>query len=844
MTGRNDPCPCGSGRKYKKCCADRSAVGTRSAFAPDIEAVYALFHKHDYPGAVQLAEQLIREGWRQAELFDLLGIAYYQLGQREKAREALSCLLECRPDNPDAHNNLSLLLNEMGDWQAAIAHAKRAISLQPRLASAYNNLGNAFKAGHSLKEARECFAKAIELGYRHPGVYTNLGVTEQSLYCWTEAEEAYRRAISLDPEYFPALNNMAVILQKLKRYEEAKQYFERALNINNHDIELQVNYASFYHVQKQYQVAKGILLSLLEIHPNCIGAHVNLGLICEQEGKISEAIERYEIALSYDPENANANYNLAALLQHQGETRRAHQAYLTAIKSDPNMAVAYAGLAMLLLETDQRVEAEKYFEIANALNPGDIHILTSKCEFLIAHQQYSEAISLLEGLLLEDANDTGVYEKLIKVHELLGDYESATKRFHELLESNPDNYYYKLNLAAFEEKFHKLENAHKLIFEIHEKGIVDQDADILLARIYRRQGSLEAALTMLEKFSEQTPVVKRTLKNYLFEYANVLDKLGRYSEAFDSFVAANKVKNEIIQTTYDPETIKSNIGRIEEMFKPGWQKHLPAFKPVTDIQAQVPIFIVGFPRSGTTLLEQILSSHPEVVAGGELIFIQDIVRGKADRSLGCNKSYPELLYDENGYIKQSALEKLRNYYLASVKKLNLQNMGARFFTDKMPLNLLELGLISLIFPESPIIHIIRHPLDVCFSSFSSDFEKGNRFTSSLESTAQLYADALGTTRYYKSVLDMKYLEVRYEDVILDQESQTRRVLEFIGLPWHDDCLKFYRNKRIANTASYAQVTQKLYNSSMYRYKHYFHQLQPLVPILQQEIDYFGYSVEP
>jgi hypothetical protein len=162
----------------------------------------------------------------------------------------------------------------------------------------------------------------------------------------------------------------------------------------------------------------------------------------------------------------------------------------------------------------------------------------------------------------------------------------------------------------------------------------------------------------------------------------------------------------------------------------------------------------------------------------------------------------------------------------------------------MPHNLINLGFISLIFPEAPIVHITRHPMDACLSAFMSNFNLGHRYNSSLENTFKHYDGLMNLVEHYKRELDMNYLQIRYEDILDDPEGKVREVLEFVGLPWEDACLKFHETKRISKTASYAQVTQKLYTTSRYRYKNYYKHLEPLEPILRETMQRFGYTFEP
>ena len=200
------------------------------------------------------------------------------------------------------------------------------------------------------------------------------------------------------------------------------------------------------------------------------------------------------------------------------------------------------------------------------------------------------------------------------------------------------------------------------------------------------------------------------------------------------------------------------------------------------------------------------------------------------RLLASPLSYPEALAELWMGDQREGLNELRDYYLNRAAKAGIFREDADFFTDKMPLNETHLGLISLLFPQSPIIHVIRHPLDVVLSVYSNHLTHGFYCASALESIAQHYLLIAELIAHYKKHVTMRYLSVRYEDMVADQEANVRRILEFIGVAFDPNCLNFETNTRYARTASYAQVTEKLYDRSRYRYRPYLKNLEPAVKI--------------
>jgi hypothetical protein len=213
------------------------------------------------------------------------------------------------------------------------------------------------------------------------------------------------------------------------------------------------------------------------------------------------------------------------------------------------------------------------------------------------------------------------------------------------------------------------------------------------------------------------------------------------------------------------------------------------------------------------------------------------------RVLNSPLSYPEALAELWMGDRQHGLDDLRDYYLERVRQLDVVEPGAAWFTDKMPLNETHLGLIGLMFPRSPLIHVVRHPLDIVLSTFSNHLTHGFYCSYALESAARHYALIMDLVEHYRIQMTLRYMPIRYEDIVDDQEGSTRRMLDFIGEDFDPRCLAFHENRRYARTASYAQVTERLYDRSRYRYRHYLKHLEPAIAILEPTIKRLGYPVD-
>jgi hypothetical protein len=326
----------------------------------------------------------------------------------------------------------------------------------------------------------------------------------------------------------------------------------------------------------------------------------------------------------------------------------------------------------------------------------------------------------------------------------------------------------------------------------------------------------------------------------LSEKGRLLDQLDRHDEAWAAFAEGKRLAREMTGNVYLDQIANDTIARLRGFFASGRLAILPRAGVRTDVPQ--PIFVLGFPRSGTTLMEQTLSAHPAISAGDELPLINDIT-GLMPRMLASPLTYPEALAELWMADHRDGLDNLRDYYLQKVAQLDIIQPGASWFTDKMPLNETHLGLIALLFPASPSIHVIRHPLDVMISAMSNHFTHGLYCASSLETAAAHYVRVMDLLAHYRNEMALRYLPVRYEAMVSNQAETVRSVLDFIGVPFNERCLSFHENRRYARTASYAQVTEPLYDRSLYRYRNYRRHLEPVIPILRPVIERLGYTID-
>jgi len=328
--------------------------------------------------------------------------------------------------------------------------------------------------------------------------------------------------------------------------------------------------------------------------------------------------------------------------------------------------------------------------------------------------------------------------------------------------------------------------------------------------------------------------------NECLEKGRLLDQLGRYDDAWTAFTEGKRLAREASGQVYLNEAAYQQIERLRGFFTAGRLRLLP--RAAVRHDSVQPIFIMGFPRSGTTLVEQTLTAHPNIAAGDELPLIHEISE-IMPRMLASPLGYPEALAELWMGDQREGLDNLRDYYLQKVRQMGLLRPGATHLTDKMPLNEMHLGLIALLFPAAPLVHVLRHPLDIMVSAFSNAFTHGFCCAAELATAATHYVRVMDLVLHYRAEMTLHYMAVRYEDIVADQEANVRAMLGFIDLEFDAACLTFHENRRYARTASYAQVTEPLYDRSVGRWRHYRRHLDPVLPTLAPMIERLGYTLD-
>ena len=516
------------------------------------------------------------------------------------------------------------------------------------------------------------------------------------------------------------------------------------------------------------------------------------------------------------------------------------------VRLNPNHIAATHDLALRLLRRGALAEAEEHGRNAVRIAPEDRQshnllgmILTEAHQPATGEFHYRRVLALAEAA--GDARDPILLANLAWCLKLQGRVDEARALYHESTAAAPDVPQTLLGWARLEEADRDFAAAGRLLDRAEQLmpwGSSTGAASIRLLRavLHGRRGEPAAALAVLDRLAADRLDAgggDGLAPEELLEQGRLLDRSGRHADAFAAFDQARRRMREVGGQAYAADHAAALAARLRRFFTAARLALLPRAGLRTDC-AQ-PIFIVGFPRSGTTLTEQSLTAHPLIAAGDELPFISETAE-LMPRLLGSPLAYPEALADLWLGDRHEGLDTLRDHYLQRARQRGVMAPGAAWFTDKMPLNEFHLGLIGLLFPASPIIHVLRHPLDVMLSVFSNQLTHGFNCALSLDSAATHYALTAELVAQYRAECGLRYTTVRYEDIVTDQEAQIRRLLDFVGVAFDPACLSPHENRRYARTASYAQVTERLYDRSRARWRNYRAELAPVVDILRPAME--------
>jgi tetratricopeptide (TPR) repeat protein len=657
----------------------------------------------------------------------------------------------------------------MRQGKDALLALRKATELLPQDAEAHSNLGSALYDLGDWAQAFESLQRALALNPNDSGTLLNAANALKALGQPGEAVKLYQRALALEPASAEALNNLGNAYLERGEFREAADSYRRALQLKPQDAGIHCNLGVALRELGELDAAERSTHQAMLLDPALSVAYNNLGLIRVAQGRREEAVIHYRRALQLNPKYVQALNNVGSALNDLGARREAAAAHAQAISLDPSRAESHCNLGNVLIEMRRFEDAVISFERALALKPDLAPAHLSLAAALRQLGRAAQAEASCRAALAIDPNSAAALSVLGELRADRGQFAEAEALLQRAMSLDPGFPFPYFSIAS------------------HRK-MSPEDKSWL------------AGTTALFK----KPLTLRHEISLRYALGKYFDDIQQYDEAFGHYRQANELTQRY-GVKYDPAATIERNEAIRARFTPA------AFADGASRGdgADRPVFIVGMPRSGTTLMEQILASHPAVFGAGELPFWQTAFGAFEARGAAL---IPTMARD----------------YLAGLDALSA---GAQRVIDKMPQNFVNLGLIHAALPNAKIIHMQRHPIDTCLSIYFHYFSHLHPYANDLTHLAHYYHEYDRLMAHWRAVLPAQtLLEIPYESLIEEQEVWTRRALDFLGLPFDARCLDFHQTDRVVITFSKWQVRQKISASSVGRWQHYREHVGPLLEL--------------
>lgn len=729
----------------------------------------------------------------QPELQLIFGLALFMSSDQQRGLKVIRCALKFKSDNVAWRSDAALAKIVTGDiataatWLEEITIGDSATAVDfGRLASARLALGEEEEAVVAFQEAIDREPGRVHWHHNLGSVYMKQGKLEQAL-------EQYSAAIAIAPEFERSVVSRRALLSALDKTEELVAELETLLAEDEEDV----------------------------------GHRIQLARALEQDNRLSDAIRSL----------AHATRPVKELLSERGENEGevegsdGKQSDLATGLPEGDSSVVDSELAEqislrvvqaeLFSNNSRHAQAlKKLEEIAELQEEEDPAVVAGRCDALTEMGRYEEAEALLEEA--EEAFPDNNQLNIVRSHLLTekGDYEAAEELLRALVEIYPGNASLLSNLGQTLLWVGKLDEAAEYFERAGEIN------PLALAQIVRtrRMPSNPAALEKMESIAENRLLQKGARSTMNFALADLYDREKEYQKAARFMTTANELANS--ELSYSPSQFSKKVDSVIRVFSSEYFENLPEIRG----SDRVPVFVVGMPRSGTTLSEQILSSHPDVFGAGELELLPVLTR-LMPRVLKTGRLFPGCMKGMTAELREEAAR----YFLYGIQQ---HDEEASFVVDKMPHNFVNLGLIASILPKAKIVHIFRDPRDNALSNYLQNFKArdgGMGYAFHLGNIARQINDYTRMMAHWREVLPMPIFELSYEELVEDQEGITRELLQFIGVEWSDDVKDFHKNERAVRTASVSQVRQPIYKSSKQKWRNYEEVLQPLITGLDEEV---------
>jgi tetratricopeptide (TPR) repeat protein len=710
----------------------------------------------------------------------------HKAGKIDAALASFAKIVAREPTNSTALHWVGYIHNQRGEYDHAVEVLKRAIVQRPGIPSFHLTLAESFRNLGQWKRAVGCCRTALKLNPDYPEALCTLGLAVQASGCPADAVDHFRHALELRPNFAQAHRDLAMVLRELGHHDEALEHLRTAV----------------------------------ALAPRYPAARSGLTLVLLDRDQPEEALIHSQEALRLQSDLAIHHHNLGNVFQRLNRWDEARGAYLEALRLDPDLSHSHLQIGMTLRVAGQLAEAEPWFKQAVDLDPENAWFWEQLADLQMERQEHGAAISCWErSIALSTKEQAGPYISLGWSLQEDGRVSEAVEQYRTAVRLQPEAVMAHINLGGVHEEL-----GEKAEAEAAFRTAARIQPNFGLA--YARLGNLLRAqlpdadlAALLERLAdpETNPSARARL---LFARCLVLDARGDYPGAADCARQANALNMELARGPrgYMPDLHVQYVESIMRGFTVELFEQL-AGAGSNDLH---PVFVFGLPRSGTTLVEQVLASHSRVFGAGEL----KLTRQSFDAIPSVVES-PGPALDNISRLTPSALGRLAEQHLRRLETL-VQGNPAERIVDKMPDNYIYLGLLAAMFPRAVFIHCRRDLRDVALSCWITDFRPENiPWASDPHYMGSRFEQYLRLMDHWRRVVPAQIHELNYEDTVADLEGAVRNLLAACGLEYETACLEFQKTQRRVKTASLGQVRQPIYSRSVARWRNYESELADL-----------------
>ena len=710
-------------------------------------------------------------------------VAAHKEGKLQDAERLYRSVLQAQPEHPDANHNLGVLAAAVDRPLESIALFKVAVQANPKIEQFWLSYIDALIKAELFNEAK----KVLAAGERS-------GVSAEKLVTF---QKQLQVNVSRDANKAAKKQTLSEKRKRLAEKKKSKKRKAQGASSGTEPSQDQLNHLVGHYQAGRLEDAETLARSLTQKCPNHPFAWKTLGLVFKQTGRLNESLLSMEESVELSPQDAESHSNLGVTLKELGRLDDAEASYRKAIALKPDYAEAHYNLGNTLKELGRLDDAEASFRKAIFLKP----------DYAEAHSNLG--VTLRELGRLDDAEASHrkamalkpdyaePYSNLGNTLREVGRLDDAEASFRKAIAMKPDYAEAYSNLGNTLIELGRLDDAEASFRKAIALKPDYAEAHSNLATV-KTFSSEDEQFCQMHALYRDSAISEKSRCHICFALAKASEDLKDCATAFKFYAEGNALRKK--QLGYDKAQDSTLFAKLKASYPPMTAKTITptivAFKPA-------PIFIVGMPRSGTTLVEQIISSHPLVTGAGEL---------------SCVSAYGRALATGQTPIDAKALPTFREQYLDALQQ---HSEGKAIVTDKMPQNFQFLGLIAKALPEAKIIHVKRDPAAVCWANYTQYFVSDSLgYCYSLDDILhyhELYQDLM---KWWHQALPNQIYDLDYEDLTENQEEETRNLIGHLGIEWNDACLSPQDNTRSVDTASATQVRQKVYQGSSKKWKRY------------------------